>query len=71
MTLEKCSQSGSTVHDLSPRRHSIRVPHPDFIAMPAVGRTVSVYAKNERAHSLIDLLLVTKLETPELSSHAS
>ncbi|MBA3607159.1 MAG: hypothetical protein H0W43_01395 [Chthoniobacterales bacterium] len=50
---------------------SIRVPHPDFIAMPSAGRTVSVYAENERTHSVIDLLLVTKLETTESSQNAS
>ena len=50
---------------------SIRVPHPDFIAMPSAGRTVSIYAEKERTHSLVDLLLVTKLETAESSQNAS
>ncbi|CAN5536409.1 hypothetical protein BH20VER3_BH20VER3_11750 [soil metagenome] len=50
---------------------SVRVPHPDFIAMPAAGRTVSVYAEGERTHSFIDLLLVTKIETPQSSHNAS
>jgi hypothetical protein len=40
---------------------SIRVPHPDFIAIPAAGRTVALYKEGERAHTIVDLLLVTKL----------
>ena len=50
---------------------SIRVPHPDFIALPAAGRTVAIYGENERAHSIIDLLLVTKLGASEPSQSAS
>ncbi len=41
---------------------SIRVPHPDFIALPEAGRTVTIYAEGARAHTVVDLLLVTKLE---------
>ena len=40
---------------------SIRVPHPDFIAIPASGRTVALYKEGARAHTIVDLLLVTKL----------
>lgn len=50
---------------------SIRVPHPDFIALPAAGRTVAIYAENERAHSIIELLLVRKLGASESSQSAS
>jgi hypothetical protein len=39
----------------------IRVPHPDFIAIPAAGRTVALYKEGERAHTIVDLLLVTRL----------
>jgi hypothetical protein len=41
---------------------SFRIPHPDFIAIPAAGRTVAVYKEGERSHTIVDLLLVTKLE---------
>jgi hypothetical protein len=41
---------------------SIRIPHPGFIAIPAAGRTVAVYKEGERSHTIVDLLLVTKLE---------
>lgn len=40
---------------------AIRVPHPDFIAIPAAGRTVALYKEGERAHTIVDLLLVTRL----------
>jgi hypothetical protein len=40
----------------------VRVPHPDFIALPGTGRTVIAYKEGERAHTAVDLLLVTKLE---------
>jgi hypothetical protein len=39
----------------------IRVPHPDFIAIPGAGCTVALYKEGERAHTIVDLLLVTKL----------
>jgi hypothetical protein len=39
----------------------IRIPHPDFIAIPAAGRAVALYKVGERAHTIVDLLLVTKL----------
>lgn len=41
---------------------SIRIPHPDFIAIPAAGRTVAVSKEGERSYAIVDLLLVTKLE---------
>jgi hypothetical protein len=41
---------------------SIRVPHPDFIAIPIAGRTVAVYKEGERSHTIVDLLLVKRLE---------
>lgn len=50
---------------------SLRVPHPDFIALPREGRTVALYAENEHAHSIVDLLLVTRLEAKEPSENAS
>jgi hypothetical protein len=40
---------------------SIRIPHPDFIAIPAAGRTVALYKEGARAHTILDLLLVTRL----------
>lgn len=50
---------------------TIRVPHTDFIAIPANGRTVVIYREGERAHTLIDLLLVTKLEIEDSARSAS
>jgi hypothetical protein len=41
---------------------SIRIPQPDFIAIPAAGRTVAVCKQGKRSHTIPDLLLVTKLE---------
>lgn len=41
---------------------SLRIPHQDFIAIPTSGRTVVVYPEGARAHTVVDLLLVTKLE---------
>ena len=49
---------------------SIRVPHPDFIAIPAVGRTVALYKEGERAHTIVDLLLVTRLVINESTQSA-
>ncbi len=37
------------------------IPHPDFLSMSPVGRTVVVYHPDDSA-SIIDLLLMTKLE---------
>ncbi len=50
---------------------SVRVPHPDFISIPPAGRTVAIYQENERAHAIVDLLLVTKLEVSEPSPQAN
>jgi hypothetical protein len=47
---------------------SIRIPHPDFIAIPSAGRTVVVYREGERAHTVVDLLLATKLEVSSAQS---
>ena len=49
---------------------SIRVPHPDFIAIPAAGRTVALYKEGERAHTIVDLLLVTRLVINESTQSA-
>lgn len=38
------------------------VPHSDFIALPSAGRTIVGYAPDARSHTVIDLLLVTKLD---------
>ncbi|MBU6401176.1 MAG: hypothetical protein KGS61_12735 [Verrucomicrobia bacterium] len=39
---------------------SVRVPHPDFIAIGPRGRTVIVYRSDERFR-IIDVMLVTEL----------
>jgi hypothetical protein len=52
-------------------RRSIRVPHPDFIAIPDAGRTVALYKEGERAHTIVDLLLVTKLVVNGSTQNAS
>ena len=49
---------------------SIRVPHPDFIAIPASGRTVALYKQGARAHTIVDLLLVTRLVINESTQNA-
>ena len=41
---------------------TFKVPHSDFIALPAAGRTIVGYAPDARSHTVIDLLLVTKLD---------
>lgn len=76
MTLEEVRKSVHTVPFHSFTMYladgtSVRIPHPDFIAMPTEGRTVVLYAENERAHSLIDLSLVTELESSGSSQNAS
>ncbi len=38
------------------------VPHSDFIALPTAGRRIVGYAPDARSHTVIDLLLVTKLD---------
>ena len=40
----------------------LRVPHPDFIAVGAQGRTVIVIAPDETLWNVIDLILVTDVE---------
>lgn len=50
---------------------SIRVPHPDFIAIPDAGRTVALYKEGERAHTIVDRLLVTKLVVNGSTQNAS
>jgi hypothetical protein len=41
---------------------SVLVQHPDFIAAAPSGRTLSVYQPDD-SHHIIDVLLVTDLET--------
>jgi hypothetical protein len=50
---------------------SIRVPHPDFIAIPEAGRTVALYKEGARAHTIVDLLLVTGLVVNSSTQSAS
>lgn len=50
---------------------SIQVPPPDFIAVPRTGGTGVVYKDGDRAHTLIDLLLVTNLEMNGTGQSAS
>lgn len=40
----------------------ILVDHPDFVALPRVGRTLVVLTPDDRMH-YVDLLLVTNMET--------
>lgn len=37
------------------------VPHPDFLSMSPVGRTVVIYHPDDSA-SIVDLLLMTEIE---------
>jgi hypothetical protein len=47
---------------------SVRVPHPDFIAVIGGGRTVFVASPVEDQFTIVDLLLVTQLEVGDTSS---
>lgn len=40
----------------------IFIDHPDFVALPRVGRTLVVMTPDDRMH-YVDLLLVTNMET--------
>lgn len=44
----------------------VGVEHPDFVAVPPVGRTVVVFSPQGRMH-IVDLLLVTDLEADQPS----
>jgi hypothetical protein len=43
------------------------IPHPDFVSMSPVGRTVVIYHPDDSA-SIVDLLLMTELELSPPSS---
>ena len=45
----------------------IPVPHPDFVALGPLGRTLLVYRPDE-SHHVVDLLLVTDLHVSSASS---
>lgn len=49
---------------------AIEVPHPDFVAFAPSGRTVIVVHPNE-AYSVLDLLLMSKLEVRSANGHAA
>ena len=46
---------------------SFHVPHPDFLSMSPTGRTVIIYEQNED-FSILDLLLMTEIQTPSTPS---
>ena len=41
---------------------SFRVPHPEFLSRSPTGRTMIVYGGDDENFSVLDLLLLTKLE---------
>jgi hypothetical protein len=46
---------------------SFRIPHPDFLAMSPTGRTAFIFEADDETH-IVDLLLMTELETTQSSS---
>ena len=46
----------------------VMVVHPDFVAVPRVGRTVVVITPDNSRMHLVDLLLVSNLETGILAN---
>jgi hypothetical protein len=54
-----------TLHRVDDRE--IYVPHPDFVALGPLGRTILVNRPDE-SHHIVDLLLVTNLHVSPASS---
>jgi hypothetical protein len=46
---------------------SFHVPHPDFMSMSPTGRTVIVFEGGEENFHILDLLLMTELESSPAS----
>ena len=47
--------------------HKIHIPHPDFVAVVGDGLSVIVTSPHQRGHTVVDLLMVTRIEVPETS----
>ena len=44
--------------------HTLRVPHPDFVALTGGGLSAVVTAPQSNAFTVVDLSLVSRLEVP-------